>query len=485
MYLILLLLQRNYESHTITNVTEFSGLMKKVNYDKYNPVRTITLRGKLLIAFVKLNYFFRKLSLKKQWKSVWPEHHEDPLKMTIKEKIYLGYKYYYRAMVKPEKGTNIDQYFAYQPLQIKTPGNFVAEKTITLAAGGDLMPYDWVSKQNCGELWDDVGDFFFGSDIVFANLETPADFTKPYSATPEVMLNDMYFNASEELMEIFSGNGKYKGYDVVSVANNHSLDAGVDGLINTMTYLQSKNIAYTGAARTPNELDLFPVIEREGIKIAFIAATFSLNKLQVPEDKPWLCNHIFLNEPNPDISLIVRQSELAKEKGADIVVAALHMGCAYQSYPGKTVVENIHHICDEAGIDIVIAGHPHHPQPMETYHSDKSGKDHFIAYSLGDFIAYDIFKWCHLPMMLKLHISKGMVNGQPHTCLSRLEVKPAYMHAETKRRRIVKLELIDYLKIRTDPNKYLHSEKELKKFRELQSFFETFVLLPHQQHVLV
>lgn len=458
--------------------------MKNVNYNTYNPVRTITLRGKLMIAFVKLNYFFRKLSGKKQWKTVWPQHHEDPLKMTIKEKIYLGYKYYYRAMVNAERGSNLDQYFAQQSLRPNIPANFIADQTITLSAGGDLMPYEWVNKRSCANLWDDVGNFFFGADIVFANLETPADFSKPYSATPEVMLRDMYFNADEELMEIFSGNKKFKGYDIVSIANNHSLDTGVDGLINTMNYLSSKSIAYTGAAKTEKERDDFPIIERNGIKIAFLAATFSLNILELPADKPWLCNHISLNEHTPDISLIIQQAKLGRERGADIIVAALHMGCAYQAYPGRTVVNNIHRICDEADIDIVLAGHPHHAQPMEFYQSEKSGKQHFIAYSLGDFIAYDIFKWCHLPLMLKLQLAKGTIEGKTHTLLKKLEVKAAYMFAETRNRRIVKLQLIDYLKIKSDPSKYIQGAKELKKFEELQSFFESFVLLPHQQHVL-
>lgn len=388
-------------------------------------------------------------------------------------------------MVNAEKGSNLDKYFAQQTLQPDIPGNFIPAQTITLSAGGDLMPYEWVNKNSCANLWDDVGDFFFNSDIVFANLETPADFSKPYSATPEVMLNDMYFNADEELMEIFLGNKKFKGYDVLSVANNHSLDTGVDGLINTMNYLSSQNIAYTGAAKSEKERDDFPIIERNGIKTAFIAATFSLNSLELPADKPWLCNHICLNEPEPDISLIIRQAKLARTRGADIIVAALHMGCAYQAYPGKTVVHNIHRICDEAGIEIIIAGHPHHAQPMEFYQSCKSGKQHFIAYSLGDFIAYDIFKWCHLPLMLKLHLAKGTINGKPVTILQKLEVKAAYMFAETRERRIVKLQLVDYLTLRTDPIKYISGKKELEKFEELQSFFENFVLLPHQQHVLV
>jgi poly-gamma-glutamate synthesis protein (capsule biosynthesis protein) len=316
-------------------------------------------------------------------------------------------------------------------------------------------------------------------------LEAPADFSKPGSAAPEVMLHDMYFNADAAMLKIFTGNGQFKGYDVLSVANNHSLDMGVDGLLNTLQLLQQKGIAYTGAAITKAAQNDFPIIDRKGIKVAFLSATFSFNKEQLPEDKQWLCNHISLNRSNPDISLLVKQAAIARQRGADIIVASLHMGCAYQVYPNMHTVNNIHAICDAAGIDIVIAGHPHHAQPMELYQSVTTGKQHFIVYSLGDFIAYDIFKWGHLPMMLQLQISKGMLDGKSYTCVTDIRVKAAYMHATTKNGKIKSLELLDYLELKEHAADFFSNKKDLQKFNETSAFFEQFVLQPHQQHLLV
>ena len=463
----------------------FAPFMKEADYNKYKPVITITGKGKILVGIVRLYYRICKWLGKDNWTAVVPGHHEDPLKMTFAEKRYLGYKYYFKALIQPEAGSGLEAYFRQQHFQFNMPAGFIPSGSITLSAGGDLIPYTCIQPAVCKNLWDHTGNFFFNADIVFANLETPADFDQPYSAAPEVMLHDMYFNADAATIKIFNGNDQYKGFDVLSVANNHSLDAGLTGLQHTLQFLERQNISYCGAAINQEEQHNFPVITSKGINVAFISATYSFNKEVLSPDAAWLCNHIELNQPDPDISLLIHQTKVARERGADIVVAALHMGCAYQAYPSMHSVRNIHKLCDNAGIDIVIAGHPHHAQPMEIYSSAVTGKQHFIVYSLGDFIAYDIFKWGHLSMLLKLEISKGLLNGKPFTCISGIKIKPAYMHAVIKSGTIKSLELLDYVQVKKNPADFFLYKKDLQKFNEVSDFFERFVLQPHQQHVLV
>ncbi len=461
------------------------GKIGVVNYERYNPVITISVVGTLLVSILRLYYHLRQLFGRNNWQLLVPDHHEDPLTMTFKEKLYLGYKYYYKAVVTPEQHSGLDEYFKNQTLQPAVPEGFIAEKKITINAGGDLIPYTCITPAICKNLWDEVGDFFFDADIVFSNLEAPADFSKPVSAAPEVMLHDMYFNADESTFDIFNGNKKFKGYDVLSIANNHSLDFGEESLLQTMRMLSKKQIAYTGAAQKAEEKNDFPVIERNGIKVAFLAATFSFNKEELATGKSWLCNHILLNQTNPDISLLTEQAATARRQGTDIVIAALHMGCAYQAYPGIHTVTNARLICDNAGIDILIAGHPHHAQPLEFYNSPVTGRQHLIVYSLGDFIAYDIFKWGHLTMLLQLQISKGTLNGDSHTCLTGIKIKPVYMHAEEKAGKITSLKLLDYLQAKNNAAAYFNNNKDIVKFEETCDFFERFVVLPYQQHVLV
>jgi poly-gamma-glutamate synthesis protein (capsule biosynthesis protein) len=456
-----------------------------INYRSYQPVITISRKGWLLVKTIRFLYHLLYLLRIVRFPKPWREHHEDPARMNTKMQLYLGYKYYFKAMAEDEVGSGIKAALLNSQLKLDIPADFHINTTYTLHAGGDLIPYTAITPDTCKNLWNHVGDFFFGANLVVANLESPADFSKPYSAAPEVMLNDMYFNIDAPTWHIFKGNGQHKGYDLVSIANNHSLDQGEEGLQNTISFLNKQGVAWTGAAESAIGIHTVPVLERKGIKTGFIAATFSLNKEQLPPHQPWLCNHILLNEENPDISRLIDQADIARANGADCVVAMLHMGCAYQAFPGTIVRDNIHRICDATNVDIIIAGHPHHAQPIELYHSTVTGKQHVIIYSLGDFIAYDIYKWGHLTLLLHLEISKGVRNGQQETRVTRIGLKPAYMHAIIKQQQVTELELLDYQQVKQSPNTYLKDKQSQQEFAELADFFERFVLPPHQQHLLI
>lgn len=458
-----------------------------INYKTYNPVRAISLKGKLLTRLVRFGFRIRSIFGKKH---MYPlkGHHEDPLKMTTGERLYLGYKYYYKAIVQAEENSGIAEQFK-RPLQPEIPEDFIPETTITLSAGGDLMPYTCINKQTCAHLWDEVGEFFFSSDLVFANLETPIDTGKKPSAVPEVMLSNMYFNGSAELFDVFSAFGKYGKYDILSVANNHSLDQQPDGLLNTLDFLTEKQIAYTGGAKTADTYNDFPILERNGIKIAFLAYTFSLNMETVPAETPWLCNHICLNEPNPDISSIVQQAQLARERGADLVTASLHMGCAYQPFPDQQIIDTVQRICREANIDLVLGGHPHNPQPLSFYdfRDQVTGEERqsLIIYSLGDFVAYDIFKWCHAPLIAKLRISKGTINGEKRTRITGVQLKTIYLDATVEKGEVTQLRFRDLKRLREKSEFAQLSRDSQKELVEIIDFLDEFVLPVSSDEIVV
>ena len=166
------------------------------------------------------------------------------------------------------------------------------------------MPYERITKENTQHLWDEVGDWFFSSDIVFANLETPIFPSRPPKAVPEVMLSNMLFNGSPELFEIFSGNGKYKGYDILSTANNHSLDQGVEGIKETLDFLNSQNVIAVGTSKSRAT---YKIISKGGIQIAFLAFTYSLNHLELNEDDKEKVNYLRINTEGVDLTKIKQQ----------------------------------------------------------------------------------------------------------------------------------------------------------------------------------
>lgn len=456
-----------------------------LNRKTYHPVRAITFKGKILVKSVRFLYSVRKFFGGKDYDEPLENHHEDPLKMKRRHQLFFGHKYYYKAITHQTAGQETITYFREKAIDKNDFPEREAEKKITLTVGGDLMPYHCITSAQCSSIWDEAGDFFFNADIVCANLETPLDKNKAASYVPEVMLNNMYFNASEDMFSVFSGLGKYRGYDVLSVANNHSLDQDENGLINTIKFLEEKNIAYCGAATSAETLHDFPIIEKNGIKIAFIAFTYSLNAKVRPAGKEYLVNHLAINEENPDLTLVETQCRIARERGADLIAGMFHMGCAYQPYPSPQIIKNTHRICALGGIDLFLGGHPHNPMPVESLEitdpfSGKKKKS-FIVYSQGDFIAYDIFKWCRLPLLFRFTIGK---TGND-TFIAGIESKLFYNHAQVKNGKIESLRLLDYTELKNHPEKLAGNPEAEKEFEELQLFAEHFLLPGNLEHFLI
>jgi hypothetical protein len=393
------------------------------------PCQPITPKGRATLALLDFVFGLLAIFYGKKWKFTLKDFEENPFYFTWKDSLYLGYKYYFREpsldfdKLNQRANDKLNQREWWLSLS-KPP----ATETVTISLGGDLMPYELINKNTCKNLWDDCGEFFFSSDIIFANLETPIDKTKPISLVPEVMLNDMHFNGDEEMFEIFNGNGKFKGYDVLSVANNHSLDQGKEGLHNTMKFLQEKNILSCGAAFSPETINDFPIIQRKGISFAFLAYTFSLNKFSCA-DEPWLCNHLRLNKRGEDFSLIKKQTEVARGRGAEVVVLSLHMGNAYQPFPDEHIVENVHRIAKETEAEVIVCNHAHNVQPYELFQwKNEKGeeKQTLIFYALGDFVAYDIYVKAQQTLMVKLHFSRE--NGK--VVMHQPTILPVKMEAE-------------------------------------------------------
>jgi len=387
-----------------------------------------SVKGKILVAGLKFLYSILG-KFNPHWHSPLPDFEENPAYFNLKDVLYLGYKYYQKPpYLYPE---NLIEHFHKQNFEFYFPKGFEIKNKITIGAAGDLMPYEWIQKPYTKHLWDEAGSYFFNADIVFANLETPIATSRPANLVPEVMLTDMLFNANEEMFEIFSGNGKFKGYDVLSTANNHSYDMGKQGIFETISFLEKQKVAFTGTARSPEERENFPIIERNSIRVAFIAYTYSLNKFHLPESETYLVNHERLNTPTPDLTQIRTDVRRAYQRKADIVVLSLHTGNAYQPYPSEHTVAVYHQIFETCGVDIILGSHPHNPQPMEKYSFvcpiTKKSKQGFAIYSLADFVAYDIFVWDRLVPLLKIEIVKGnFEDGNPHTQISRVEVLPVY-----------------------------------------------------------
>lgn len=367
-------------------------------------VKAYTLKGKLLCFIIQVLCFPLSIIKGKKW--LKPRvFEENPRTMTLKDIIYFTYKYYYHSPLIPENNQIVEHFRS----RVESK-NEEFQTLVSVSIGGDLMPYELIKPKNTKSLWDEVGPDFFASDIAFANLETPFVEDKPEKFVPEVMLNNMLFNTDQNTFDVFNGNKNFKGFDVLSVANNHSIDQGIDGLNETLRKLDTLGIKSVGAKLNESD-NSFEIFEVKGIKLAFLAYTYSLNQFTIEDDIQWKVNYLRLNTEDVSVDGIAKDVIACRQLGAEFVICSLHCGNAYQVYPSQQTINLYHNVFSKCGVDVIAGGHPHNLQPWNSciFTDPISGKAKvgFAIYSLGDFIAYDIYSWCHLCAYVKLEIGRN------------------------------------------------------------------------------
>ena len=347
------------------------------------------------------------------------------------EEGILPYLYYVRKYLFPLLGADcqIEQFFQGQDLSFENEWEKDAEEVsaIGLSAVGDLMVHTRLTADNSVHLYDDIHDELFNADIVFGNLETPAHPGRASAPFPS-------FNLSAEATRVYLGVDEGHGFDVVSTANNHVLDQGEEGLRATLDYLDKLNVLHVGSSRTREERDEeFPIIEKNGIKTALLAYTFSTNGRPLPQGREYEVNLVQLNtlEGPPDISMIEQHLATARDLGADFVVVSLHWSMEYEFYPPRRIIELGHRIAD-AGADVILGHHPHMLNPLESYvpQSREEGvPEVLIAYSLGNFIPGQWRTVFRTSIILHVELSRGVIDGETRVWISGVDYTPVWWYA--------------------------------------------------------
>lgn len=254
-------------------------------------------------------------------------------------------------------------------------------------------------------------------DWVIGNLETPlADGDKRgYTGYPE-------FNAPPELADAL----KDAGFNILTTANNHTLDRRESGVIRTLENLRERNLIAVGSHASPEEAENITIVEKNGISLAILAYTYGTNGIPVPEGKDYLVNLI-------DEDKIAADIQKARDAGADAVAVALHFGVEYQTMPNeeqKKLAKNVL----AYGADIILGSHPHVLQPYEIVEStreDGSVKQGVILYSMGNFISnqdrnHNNNKPTEIGAIFEIGLKKQMPGG-PVT-ITGVRATPTYVH---------------------------------------------------------
>lgn len=177
------------------------------------------------------------------------------------------------------------------------------------------------------------------------------------------------FNSPQEVGDAFIDSG----FNLVSLATNHTMDRGETAVLKSLEYWNSKeNVITAGCYTSFEERDKIKVYEVNGIKYAFFSYTTWTNGLVPPTGKEYL-NNVYSDElAKADIERVRDQ--------VDVIMVAMHWGTEY-SLGVSAEQEKIAHYLSELGVDLIIGAHPHVVEPVEYI-----GKT-LVIYSLGNYIS--------------------------------------------------------------------------------------------------
>ncbi|MCJ7693851.1 MAG: CapA family protein [Anaerolineaceae bacterium] len=265
----------------------------------------------------------------------------------------------------PTQGINSDPVITPTLTTPKPPSG-----QLTLMAVGDIMLArtlgDQIIKGGPGVPFAHTSTLLNSADISLGNLEC--------SISERGIAEDKTYTFRAPLVSadsLVSG-----GFDLLTLANNHVLDFGVDALADTIELLTVKGIETVGAGMNIEEARSPVLMERNGLRLAFLAY------LDIPR---WNYDYLtwIATADKPGVSWgylsNIMEDVQAASQIADVVIVLMHFGTEGEVQPSYQQILSAHTAID-AGAKLVIGSHTHLLQPIEEYN------DGLIVYNLGNFV---------------------------------------------------------------------------------------------------
>lgn len=260
--------------------------------------------------------------------------------------------------------SHIDKSNKSEELKNEIKGN---KSEVEIFAMGDMIFHQPIVKNYKTEnsfdftpIFQNISEDINEADIAIANFEGSVNSNRALSGFP-------LFNFPKESISSL----KNVGFDVLSTANNHCLDTGIDGLAETISVINENNMKSFGTFT--EDIDKGIVVEEKGIKIGLISFTDTLNGM----DSLMIGKEYSVNNFSQDV-----ESDIKKLKDkSDIVIVYPHWGNEYQLVPNERQIY-LKEKLQEYGADIILGSHPHVLQKYEV--EEKNNKKYFTIYSMGN-----------------------------------------------------------------------------------------------------
>ena len=286
--------------------------------------------------------------------------------------IYFGYnKLSNNNNINNDSKINIDNNSSSTISLIMAGDNLINDKLYNSAKKGDGS-YDFRS------MYSYIKDIVKNYDLAYYNQETILGGSEiGVSSYPA-------FNSPYEVGDATIDTG----FNLVSLATNHTLDRGEKAIINSLNYWNNKsNVLTSGSYLSNNDRNKVNIKEVNNITYTMLNYTYGTNGIKVPEGKEYLVNIWPCTGNNPDndtkyqeYKKIVKEDILRVRDKVDLLIVAMHFGVEYTHNPTNYQIDMASYL-SSLGVDIIIGTHPHVIMPI-TYINDT-----LVIYSLGNFLS--------------------------------------------------------------------------------------------------
>ena len=225
------------------------------------------------------------------------------------------------------------------------------------------------------------------------------------------------------------------GFNLVSLATNHTMDSGKKAVENSCKYWQSKeNVLTAGSYCSEEERNKINIKEINNIKYTMLNYTYGTNGMPVANDylvNVWPTDIDNINNPEKDTKYQAYKKQVkedidkVKDK-VDFLIVAMHWGVEYTHEPTAYEKDMASYLAS-LGVNLIIGTHPHVIQPVTWI------DDTLVIYSLGNFISVQYqnkstctnYK-CTTELMTNLKIEKDIKNNQTSVKITNVENELLY-----------------------------------------------------------
>ncbi len=263
-----------------------------------------------------------------------------------------------------------------------------------------------------------------GYDIAYYNQET-------ILGGKELGVNDYpTFNSPQEVGDAMID----AGFNLVSLASNHTMDSGEKAVLASRSYWDSKDgVLAVGSYASEEDRNKIRVMEKNHITYTMLNYTYGTNGITVPTGKEYLVNvwptDLELNDVDRDSEYQAYKEQVRKDIEAvrdqvDVLIVAMHWGVEYTHEPTEYEKDMAGYLAS-LGVDIIIGAHPHVIQPVTWI------DDTLVIYSLGNFISaqYQDANYNKMVgLMTSLVIHKKVTGDEVHITIDNVDNDLVYTY---------------------------------------------------------